>query len=135
MIRLGSPLGILILGMLAAGGLVATPRTPAHSRTVAFQHEYGVRAPTDTFPHDRHEALACLDCHVTEEGHGNLTFEPPRGCDACHHRDPSISDCAACHAAEDLAAPYPRTFTVTVEDHAPRPRTVAFAHTIHAKKP
>lgn len=92
------------------------------------------QAPVDTFPHDPHEGLSCIECHVTEEGHGGLTFEQPRGCTICHHRGPSTSDCAVCHQPDDLAAPYRRTFAVTVEDHEPRSRAVDFAHDIHAEE-
>ena len=152
-----SYLGFVVLGMLAADGgmvangfdhaehtspfppcaschVVATLTAPALYETIDFSHEYGVRAPTDSFTHDRHEAIPCLDCHVTDEGHGDLTFEQPRGCDVCHHRDPSTNDCAVCHDPEDLAAPYGRTFAVTVEDHDPRIRTVDFFHDVHAEE-
>lgn len=92
------------------------------------------QTPADTFPHDPHEALTCIECHITEEGHGGLTFEQPRGCDICHHRGPSTNDCALCHQQDDLAAPYGRTFAVTVENHDPRSRPVDFAHDIHAEE-
>ena len=90
------------------------------------------RTPADTFPHDRHETLTCLECHVTDEGHGGLTFEQPRGCDICHHRGPSTNDCAVCHQAEDLTRPYGMVFAITVEDHKPRSRPVDFLHDTHA---
>ena len=92
------------------------------------------QTPVDTFPHDPHEAITCIECHVTSEGHGGLTFEQPRGCDICHHRGPSANDCAVCHQPDDLAAPFGRTFAVTVEDHDPRSRPVDFAHDIHAEE-
>jgi hypothetical protein len=105
------------------GDVLPGPAPPLPSRT-----------PIDTFPHDPHEALTCIECHVTEEGHGGLTFEQPRGCDICHHRGPSTNDCAVCHQQDDLAAPYGRTFAVTVEDQDPRSRSVDFAHEIHAEE-
>jgi len=133
--RLRSPWGVVVLALLAAGGgMVAALTPPPSERTVAWARTAGARAAADTFPHDRHEALACLKCHLTEEGHGDLTFEPPRGCAACHHRDPPANDCTVCHAPDDLAAPYPHTFAVTIEDHDPRYRTVGFSHVVHAER-
>ena len=92
------------------------------------------QTPVDTFPHDRHEALTCIECHVTSEGHGGLTFEQPRGCDICHHRGPSTNDCALCHQSEDLTEPYGMVFAVTVEDEEPRSRPVDFLHDTHTEE-
>jgi hypothetical protein len=89
-------------------------------------------APADSFQHDRHKQLACLTCHVTTRANARLTFEPPRGCQICHHQAPATSDCASCHAANELRETRPTTVTVAVGDHAPRARAVAFAHTAHA---
>ncbi len=92
------------------------------------------RTPADTFPHDRHEALKCLTCHVTDEGHGDLTFQQPRGCNVCHHRAPSTNDCTVCHQPEDLAQPFGRVLAIEVDDNQPRSRPVDFLHTVHAEK-
>jgi hypothetical protein len=89
-------------------------------------------APADTFPHDRHEEVACLSCHVTGEGHGGLTFEQPRGCAICHHRGPSTNDCSTCHAPDEFEESYAVEFAVQVDDRAPRRRAVAFQHQVHA---
>jgi hypothetical protein len=92
-------------------------------------------APADTFSHDRHKQLTCLTCHVTSRGHGELTFQAPRGCQICHHQAPATSDCASCHAETELADSVATTIAVTVSDRAgraARPRPVAFAHGEHA---
>ncbi len=90
-------------------------------------------APVDSFPHDRHKQLACLTCHVTTRANARLTFEPPRGCQICHHQAPATSDCATCHAPGDLAAPHAETIAVAVDDRPARPRSVAFTHAPHVQ--
>jgi hypothetical protein len=87
----------------------------------------------DTFPHDRHKQLACITCHTTKQGHGGLTFQPPRGCQICHHQAPDTATCTTCHTATELASPRPETLTVAVAAHAARPRPVDFAHTAHQR--
>ncbi|MEE8060793.1 MAG: hypothetical protein V3T16_03150 [Gemmatimonadales bacterium] len=89
--------------------------------------------PADTFPHDRHESVACISCHSTEAGRGPLTFEQPRGCQICHHRGPSTNDCAACHESDELEPPLGVAFAIAVDEHEPRYRTVDFEHPIHAE--
>ena len=86
----------------------------------------------DSFPHSRHEKLACLVCHETGEGHGRLTFERPRGCAICHHQAPAQSRCASCHKPAEYSAPIAATAIVTVPGHAPKPRQVEFRHGIHS---
>jgi len=88
-------------------------------------------APLDTFPHDRHRTLACITCHTTRQGHGRLTFVPPRGCQLCHHQAPATNTCASCHEASERAAPRAVTARVAVAGHAPRDRTVTFRHETH----
>jgi len=90
-------------------------------------------APPDSFPHDRHKQLACLTCHVTTRPNTQLTFQPPRGCQICHHQAPATSECASCHAADELREPRQTTVAVNVLEHAARARVVAFAHETHAK--
>lgn len=85
----------------------------------------------DSFSHARHARLSCIVCHATGEGHGRLTFDPPRGCAICHHQAPASARCASCHRTEDYAAPQPVTVTVTVPDRQPRPRPVDFLHSPH----
>lgn len=85
----------------------------------------------DTFSHARHARLSCIVCHATGEGHGRLTFDPPRGCAICHHQAPASARCASCHRTEEYGAPQRVTMTVTVRDRQPRPRPVDFLHSPH----
>lgn len=90
-------------------------------------------SPTDTFSHQRHRRLACITCHTTTSPTRTLTFEPPRGCQICHHQRPSRSECSACHQSSELAQAAPVTVSVSVPRHAPRGRDVPFGHETHAK--
>src|SRR5205085_11969699 len=92
-------------------------------------------AAPDSFPHDRHKQLACLTCHVTSRPNARLTFEPPRGCQICHHQAPAASKCATCHAPGELSPVHAETMTVAVDTRTARSRVVAFAHTTHARLP
>jgi hypothetical protein len=62
---------------------------------------------------------------------GRLTFEPPRGCQICHHQKPAASGCATCHGADDLGPYREATVSVAVRNHPPRPRRVSFDHLSH----
>jgi len=88
-------------------------------------------AAADSFDHRRHRSLACLTCHAVQ-GSARLTFEPPRGCQICHHQAPARNECAACHEPAELAAPLAASITVAVRDAAPRTRQASFAHQRHA---
>lgn len=91
-------------------------------------------AAADTFPHARHEKLACLVCHQTGSGHGRLTFEAPRGCAICHHQDPVRAQCETCHRSEDYGTPKPKTITITVPGSDSRLRPVDFLHATHSAR-
>lgn len=91
-------------------------------------------AAADTFPHERHKKLACLECHETGTGHGRLTFEPPRGCALCHHQAPPVDKCATCHRPEQYGVGKPATVTIKVPDRDPRPRSVEFLHERHTTR-
>lgn len=93
----------------------------------------GLPAVADTFPHDRHRSLTCITCHTTRQGHGRLTFAPPRGCQLCHHQAPATSNCASCHEASEWAAPRAVTARVAVAGHAARDRIVTFRHETHQR--
>ncbi len=88
------------------------------------------RAEPDTFSHAQHTELACLVCHPTR-GDARLTFDPPRGCQICHHQERRDARCGECHAAGEIAPPLPVEFAVEVAGHAPRPRTAGFEHETH----
>jgi hypothetical protein len=89
-------------------------------------------SPSDTFSHQRHRRLACITCHNTSSKRKDLTFEPPRGCQICHHQAPARSQCSTCHQANELESTQPVTMRVAVRGHPPRPRPVSFAHLEHA---
>jgi hypothetical protein len=86
--------------------------------------------PSDTFPHPRHKKLACLTCHLSKSG-ATLTFEPPRGCQICHHQTPATSDCAKCHEKGSLPDTVEVRFSVAAAGKAARERTVGFRHERH----
>ena len=87
--------------------------------------------PADTFSHARHRRLACLTCHTTTSRTATLTFEPPRGCQICHHQRPARSDCASCHQEDEMVEAIPVTMRVAVPEQEPRPREVEFEHGEH----
>lgn len=91
----------------------------------------GSSFPADTFSHQRHRRLACLTCHDPASKGRRLTFEAPRGCEICHHQRPAKSDCATCHKQSELTPPLPVQVAVTVPEHEPRSRTIAFEHSEH----
>ncbi|HEY9014360.1 MAG TPA: cytochrome c3 family protein, partial [Gemmatimonadales bacterium] len=88
-------------------------------------------APADTFSHQRHRKLACITCHSTTSQRSKLTFQPPRGCQVCHHQRPSRADCASCHTGDELEPAEAVTFQVSVPKHAARSRQAEFAHAEH----
>jgi nitrate/TMAO reductase-like tetraheme cytochrome c subunit len=90
-------------------------------------------AVQDSFPHSRHRRLPCLTCHATGTQHGRLTFEPPRGCQICHHQPSQQGNCPTCHTADQRARPRELSIGIAVRDSAPRVRTVSFAHSIHVE--
>lgn len=89
-----------------------------------------VAAP-DSFPHARHTSLACLTCHSSRREHGPLTFEPPRGCQICHHQRADTSTCVRCHVPDSLAHAESVTVRVAVAGAPPREHAVAFSHGTH----
>ena len=89
--------------------------------------------PQDTFSHAQHTDLSCLTCHRTADGHGALTFAPPRGCQICHHQAPATSDCAQCHATDTLAAAYAGQVRIAVRDAPVRERHATFTHEAHGE--
>ena len=88
-------------------------------------------APPDSFPHLRHRRLACITCHASGVQHGRLTFEPPRGCQICHHQRPQQADCTRCHTSEERRQPVELTIAIAIRDSTARSRPVNFAHQTH----
>src|SRR6266540_1787137 len=94
-----------------------------------------VALPADTFPHDRHKSLACITCHASQRQHARLTFQPPRGCQICHHQAPAKLDCSRCHTQGELAAPRSVTVRVAVSGAPARERPASFDHGVHRGSP
>ena len=86
----------------------------------------------DSFPHPRHRSLACLTCHLSRSG-AKLTFEPPRGCQICHHQNPAQAECQKCHEQGSLPEVIGVQVSVTAAGKPPRDRAVAFRHEVHGK--
>ena len=117
-------------------GLIAPGRARGQGAAPPEKDPPGSRAeisasPQDTFPHERHRRLACLTCHDLRAKGRTLTFEPPRGCQICHHQRPAASNCSACHQESELSDPKPVTVQVTVFRHSRRAREVNFDHESH----
>lgn len=93
-----------------------------------------VPAPADSFAHSRHKDLPCITCHTTSSPTATLNFTAPRGCQICHHTAASKRECAACHEPS-RQGPETVQVTVTVPNHAPRPRDVTFQHARHSSLP
>jgi hypothetical protein len=88
--------------------------------------------PSDSFPHPRHKKLACLTCHLSTSGQ-KLTFTPPRGCQICHHQDPTRAECTRCHEDGSLPEIVAVPVSIAAAGKPERERTVAFRHERHAK--
>jgi hypothetical protein len=97
------------------------PGQPTERRTV----------PADTFSHKRHRRLTCITCHTTTSPTSRLTFEPPRGCQICHHQRPTSAECGSCHESTELSRPALVTVSVSVPRQPTRSRPVAFDHRRH----
>jgi hypothetical protein len=124
--RLREPRGGFLVLLAAQWQRAAPPRgEPPESRTDISA------SPNDTFPHKRHSRLPCLTCHDLRSKERKLTFEPPRGCQICHHQRPAQADCRKCHEQEQLAATLPMQVAVAVPQHERRRRTVQFQHVWH----
>jgi hypothetical protein len=89
------------------------------------------RAPVDSFEHRPHRRLACIVCHTNATGGRGLTFEPPRGCDICHHQRPANDRCGNCHQPGELATERTMALHITVPRQSDRTRTVGFSHPAH----
>ena len=102
------------------------PRGKGDSRP--FEVE-GVLA--DTFSHNRHKALACITCHPSTSERSRLTFEPPRGCQICHHQAQQKA-CGTCHAAAEFNERQ-ASVGIAVGSRPARTRSVRFAHDTHQR--
>ena len=120
---------LAVLLWLTAGGGIAPAWAAAAASLAVVPAEPA--APSDTFPHARHKQLACLTCHLSKSG-SLLTFEPPRGCQICHHQNPTRRSCAQCHEPESIPAGVAVEVSITAASRPARARTIAFPHRRHA---
>jgi hypothetical protein len=88
-------------------------------------------AVQDSFNHRQHRQLACITCHTTSSGRSGLTFEPPRGCNICHHQAPATSRCGNCHQPQELQVAQTMALHIAVPKQPERARDVAFSHPEH----
>ncbi|HET7042732.1 MAG TPA: cytochrome c3 family protein, partial [Gemmatimonadales bacterium] len=114
----------------SAGPAPPPPREPRGKGDAPVAEDEPPPWRADSFPHARHQRLACITCHDPRSNR-KLTFEPGRGCQICHHQDPARNDCATCHRPDSLATPITLPVTVTVAARGPRSRPVAFPHGRH----
>ena len=120
--------GVLAAALLAASTTVAGVGGAAEGRgTVEAPRS---AAPVDTFVHARHDQLACMTCHLSKSG-AMLTFEPPRGCQICHHTEQARKGCAQCHEEGSVPATIAVEFAIAAADKPARARAVAFRHEVH----
>jgi hypothetical protein len=115
-------------GLLVGIGLLSMTFEPG--RAQGAPNPPAADVVRDTFPHRRHVTVACLVCHLSRTGE-RLTFQPPRGCQICHHQVESRGGCVQCHQQTRLADTLAARLVVQVEPHAPRSRPVAFPHQRH----
>lgn len=87
-------------------------------------------APADSFEHARHKELSCITCHTTSSKTSTLNFEVPRGCQICHHTAEAKRDCTVCHTSAEYGQEQV-DLSITVPEHAARPREVSFEHSRH----
>lgn len=120
--------GVLAAALLAAsttvvgiGGATGGPVTAIGARPTA---------PTDTFVHARHDQLACMTCHLSKSG-AMLTFEPPRGCQICHHTEQARTGCVQCHEPGSVPVALEVNFAIAAAGKPARARSVAFRHEAH----
>jgi len=90
----------------------------------------GVSAPADSFAHVRHQKLACMTCHLTKSG-AMLTFQPPRGCQICHHTVQARQGCIQCHEPGSVPETIAVQLAIAAGGKPARERTIAFRHERH----
>lgn len=90
--------------------------------------------PQDTakFLHSRHRAIACSQCHGSNDTHGRVKITNPEGCRGCHHAATQKMPCETCHTKTLTAArPVSVTMRITARKDPAVTRTLSFEHTRH----
>jgi len=127
--RLRQPL--LSLALLLTGGVVSGTGWQPGAVPPAAAPAAGA---ADSFSHARHQRLACLTCHLSNSG-SVLTFEPPRGCQICHHTIEAQAGCERCHEPGSVPATLNVPVAIAAAGQPPSVRTVAFPHEEHTELP
>ena len=117
-------------GLLLLAALALLANAPLRAATAWLRP-----AADDSFPHARHMSVACLVCHLSKTGE-KLTFEPPRGCQICHHREvASRAPCTLCHEKERLPDTLMVRIGIAAAGKPSRERAVSFPHARHLDLP
>lgn len=122
----------LVAGALMTVGVVVAAGTTLQAGETDRKLNVLPPLPSDTFAHSRHEKVACLTCHLPRS-QAVLTFERPRGCQVCHHSDPTRNDCARCHEPGSLPKTLEFHVAIAAAGRPARDRTVTFPHERHAE--
>jgi hypothetical protein len=127
---------LLGVGAFAAIGALGRDMGAQSSRTrvQSALNRPAVVTPADSFPHPRHTTVPCLTCHLDRSG-AMLTFERPRGCRECHHRDPDRAECVHCHAGATQPDSIRARVVVAAAGRAGLERQVSFPHRTHTNLP
>jgi len=119
-------------------GLAAEPAPGAEVR-VASLSPMGLSHPplqqtpeaqASEFVHDDHTSVSCLNCHGTDDTHGELLVTTLSDCRSCHHAAPVSSNCAACHTSSP-AGEYRLDRELALSVTEPVRRSLPFVHENH----
>ena len=85
------------------------------------------------FSHQRHDAVDCTQCHVSEEAHGEVSASNVTECRECHHRPAQAAtiECTRCHERRENAAEVHRANRVMDLSTGRRGRSLPFQHEKH----
>jgi len=106
----------------------------SRTRLQSVPNRPAVVTPADSFPHPRHTTVPCLTCHLDRSG-AMLTFERPRGCRECHHRDPDRAECVRCHSGARQPDSIGTRVVVAAAGRVGLERQVSFPHRTHTDLP
>lgn len=92
----------------------------------------GVPQDSSNFPHWRHKAVPCRDCHATDDTHGGLKISRPDGCRSCHHSAKQPAACVSCHATGSVKdRNIDVKLTISARKDPAVQRALPFAHKRH----
>jgi hypothetical protein len=125
----------------AAVGFVAFQGLGAPLTSYVSTHELTASRPGGSavdslfFRHGEHRDVDCASCHSAEERHGGLTVVTLNDCRSCHHTEPVVRDCAACHdAGSFVPGDTSRVHTLALTARSELSRRLPFSHDEHASE-